>query len=557
MEKQPQKTFPDHIKDLLHPTPSGTAKLIAAWDGLSHETQIQVLSGLRNRSYPYYDLNKKIAERALNSKIPYIRYLAAKQLNLDDEEDELRKKIQEDPDPLVRYSTLETTFSISLGDDPEKFFELPQEARLAMVRCMTRGGREIAKLINYAIDNHLVKKGKVTELELFEILSDYLIKPEFKKAYEDSISFCYGEYLEEKEIEDLWNLTLNFPESIISYVLIDNLPGKGCGIPEKVLSGMAKHQLEQLLYRKDIPLDNIRKKIYFDENEKDLKLAASCWNFDFEYEEFGQILKKPEKEKVKILKGLIHANDLSLCFYDAIYDALWNSEMDLFGSAQEDAQFAKDSLNRRLDKLQGGHLDKQIRELRLYKLAKEFCPSEEKNDKNKDEENSYEYLPSNISIKLEFLDKEVVQGDSWATFTAFSKAWAEKSWGIKGLENYLPRLDELDEEYEDTYEDEDISEEEDLKNNFGESILELRENFDQKLSELISTLKYDGEDKDVALGKGLRDLGEFQRLFEEETSKQLVDLNTKILELANLQKRQKFWLFIIVALLVWIVLSIG
>ncbi len=40
MKINPNNPLPDYLKDLLIPTPSGIAKLIAAWHGLSTETQI-------------------------------------------------------------------------------------------------------------------------------------------------------------------------------------------------------------------------------------------------------------------------------------------------------------------------------------------------------------------------------------------------------------------------------------------------------------------------------------------------------------------------------------
>ena len=65
------------------------------------------------------------------------------------------------------------------------------------------------------------------------------------------------------------------------------------------------------------------------------------------------------------------------------------------------------------------------------------------------------YLPSG---ELEFLSKEIVEGDTWGTFMAFSSAW-ERNWHSKKLEKHLPRIieegdedelgDDLQEEAED------------------------------------------------------------------------------------------------------------
>ena len=40
-------TIATHLEPLIEPTPSGVAKLLAAWDGLSTESQMAVLAHLQ------------------------------------------------------------------------------------------------------------------------------------------------------------------------------------------------------------------------------------------------------------------------------------------------------------------------------------------------------------------------------------------------------------------------------------------------------------------------------------------------------------------------------
>ena len=54
MAKKTDSVIPAHLSDLLSPTPSGAEKLIAAWDGLGVETQIQLLATLRLPAYLGY-----------------------------------------------------------------------------------------------------------------------------------------------------------------------------------------------------------------------------------------------------------------------------------------------------------------------------------------------------------------------------------------------------------------------------------------------------------------------------------------------------------------------
>ncbi len=257
-----------HLQELLEPTPSGVAKLLAAWDGLTAESQIQLLIAKKKRPGPVY-LYCRVIEKALGSENAYARYLAAREsFNCcsDDgakPEEMLKKRIENDPEPLVRYALFETVLPFgSEFDDPEAFFDLPHEARLAKVRKLTYGGQKVAKLVSHAVE-HSLKDGKISEIELFEILADYLNKPEFKSRYTED-QLCYdgvGEFLAGKDIEALWELVPKVPENI-SHVLIEHLPesaGLSSGIPKHVLDGMNDLQLETLFYRSDISLKKLRK----------------------------------------------------------------------------------------------------------------------------------------------------------------------------------------------------------------------------------------------------------------------------------------------------------
>jgi len=176
--------LPDHLAPLLEPTPSSVAKLIAAWDGLNIESQVLLLTELDKVGLPDY-LNEKILVKALGSANAYVRYLAASRFTIDDtaEKKAIIHRIQEDPDPLVRYCVLESGWGSTsanavgrLGSilrdqralkDADAFFALPQEARLAKVTLMHEYGEDMAALISHAVD-HQLKEGKVSEIELFE-----------------------------------------------------------------------------------------------------------------------------------------------------------------------------------------------------------------------------------------------------------------------------------------------------------------------------------------------------------------------------------------------------
>lgn len=204
--------LPEYIAPLLQPTPTGAAKLVAAWDGLDTESQILILTELDKARLPAY-LNEKIRIKALDSANAYVRYLAARGLHFshDDSEERktIRQRIEEDPDPLVRYCLMESewNFFFLLPDlkASAAFFALPHEARLAKVRLVKNNGQAMAILIAYASD-HLLKEGKISEIEIFEILSDYLNNPSFREHYNPNRELSYdgfGEHLDGEDVKAL------------------------------------------------------------------------------------------------------------------------------------------------------------------------------------------------------------------------------------------------------------------------------------------------------------------------------------------------------------------
>jgi len=307
------ESLPEHLKPLLEPTPSGAAKLLAAWDGLTVETQINILAGLSKAQHPPY-LARKIRLKALESETAYIRYLAFQGGHFSDDagDIEVKTRIEADPDALVRYSTKENTdwtWSDRELENPEIFLALPHEVRLAKVRYLARFGEEIANIVTHALDNHL-KDGRVSEIELYEVLADYVLKPDFRQHLQGTKwrerYDGYGEYRAGKEIEALWRLVPKSPV-LLAHFLIQTLPpeaGLSSGIPKDVIESLTEQQLGTLLYRRDIDLHDLRKEL-FRTTGKDryrVKAAAISSHFSIDDTEFAEILSLPDPEKIKTLK---------------------------------------------------------------------------------------------------------------------------------------------------------------------------------------------------------------------------------------------------------------
>lgn len=547
MANESARSVPDHIAPLLQPTPSGAMKLLAAWDGLGTETQILVLEDLQKShfpptsfsswsDYPAY-LAEKVWKKALESPNSYVRYLAARKFYFRDDDDgekkAIKQRIQEDPDGMVRYVLFEKWL---WGDaylrDPKRFFDLPQEARLAAVRYLSGAGKTMATLIGYAAD-HLLPNGTVTEDELHEIVSDYVKKPAFQDYYLRDRNIYNGwlSYSLNQEVEALWRVTLKVP-FFVQGLLVENLPPPDIvnyDIPEDVLEQLADPALEILLWRSDVHLRDLREKIFFeaDETRDDLKYAACSHHFDLSREEFASILAKPEKERVRYLNGLVWAQDLSLCFLYAVHDVLL---------AADDTTYAWDAyktLRKKLPLLRGLEREEQIRELRLYLLAKQVVPWEKK-------EKGYP-LPD----ELAFLAESIVPGDTWGTFMAFCNSW----WGgvTYGCYRKLPGLGwrkkgkSLPEVDGTSYEMEELM----------DDILDDTDPIGARVAKVVSNLIPATASEDILLVKALFTNEKFVEAVNGFETR-INSFDKRLNELRGAQKRQMIISYVVIALLLGI-----
>ena len=78
----------------------------------------------------------------------------------DEEVKTLKERIEADPDDLVKYCLLESTWNFLDKDiqNPQTFFNLVHAARLAKVRRLKGGGDKVVSLITYAVENLLEQK---------------------------------------------------------------------------------------------------------------------------------------------------------------------------------------------------------------------------------------------------------------------------------------------------------------------------------------------------------------------------------------------------------------
>jgi len=431
--------LPDHLKELMQPTPSGVEKLLTAWDGLNVETQLLILAEVDSNvnQTPDY-ITKKIRVKALESSNPFVRYKAARKIFFStwketDDDKLLIEKIENDTNTLVRYSLREDSGSFIFDEvleNADAFFSLPHEERLALVRELEDNGEKIASLISAVIDDDLLRD-KVSDVELYEILADYLLNPKFKEHYYSREMGWdgYGEYIKGKDISSLWELTAKLPESI-SHILINNLP-EGSGLQSNAVEGVVNKlsygELSNLLSRNDISLKKFRKEIFWkDEVEKEVWYNRHLWgeacssNFTLSDEDFTKIINLPDKEKNERFEALsLWAGDLDIEIYMAIKLFLPDDIDDISFNWER----LEKAMEYRIKKVQSDDYAIEIlSRIRLLSLANESARWK-----------SLEDTPTSVG----FLYDKAIKNNLWQTYLNFREAWRRKHLSI----NTLPSAD--------------------------------------------------------------------------------------------------------------------
>ncbi|MFZ0256418.1 MAG: hypothetical protein WAN46_12380 [Gammaproteobacteria bacterium] len=551
--------FLSGLGEFLRPTPSAVVKLLAAWDALQTETHVFVLAQLCSVDLPAH-LAKRICLKALDSPNAYVRYLAGAKLysKLEEAADKtiIKAKIEADPEPLVHYCLLESAHQNEGYDDrledAEKFFALPQEARLAMVRNLAGAGKQIAGIIGHGLRSRVA-----SDVELLEILCDY-VNNSYSQTRCSQIDWrdpsSHADWEIGQDLEALWRLVPMLPNAA-SKLLIKQLPeraGFSFEIPHEVLDSFTDEQAIWLLERPDIEVKALRKAIALgrEGRDKPVRISAMKHNFDLSYQEFSALifdakqvrtseanltpLDLANKEKIHTLQELASgAEHLSPVLYQALRDLLLETPLTIRG-APHAAGLARQRLHRWLEDHHEQPYEQQRRELRLYRLAKEAVPW------NRHRKG---YKPAG---ELSFLGDKVEEGDTWATFRAFSEAWKDS--GSARLDKYLPRLHEIGE----------ISIATDDEESGTVRLVEATQQIEGRFNEILDILRQSHDQKDND-SKRVTELEKTLRALQDEavaSRKALEPLNARLGRMEKLD-RIRVALFIVLALLTVVLLSIN
>lgn len=447
--KDKNNDLPEYLEEFLHSTRSSFDKLLAAWDGLSVETQIKLLTKLEEkkdserRKTPNNEyLYKKVFLKALDSPNSYVRYLAVRNLYpiVEYDEEEVKKlgiKIDKDKSSLVRSAKFERRYDrlYFLDKLPKDFIQLSHDEKLARARGSHIDGTYFAEILQAAAEDGKFEDGNA-QIELIELLVEYLNNDNNNATYylkESNYIDGYLDYKLGQELENLWNVIPKLPE-FAGQILVRSLPPKSSGLgidPFKgIIYDLTDDQLNDLLMREDIPLIKFRKEVFWrDEIKKDKDTfgitqfwgQAAFHHFSLDEEEFSKILNKPIKEQKKRFQEIAQSNTLDLYQYLIIISMLKKFNKENKEDSYNDfyIDFAEEALKKRLDNISFDK-EQQLIKLRLYNQAVE---SRKWGNMSQDELTSIEEL---------LIDKRV-KNDTWKTFLAFVDAFKESEFTLEDL----------------------------------------------------------------------------------------------------------------------------
>jgi len=333
------------LQEHLESTSSGAEKLLAIWEDLSMDAQLQSLNQIRHSSmnghFRSYDaLTRKIQLKALSSNYVLVRYQVAAQLYYhhpeSDDELAVNDLIDKDPSDLVRYAPLEGLGSRGLN--PSTFFSIPRLERCARFRYHPTSstysdGYDTVEFITTLIENGLINNPE-REDEVNYMMSEYVLSfhSTFKSDFNQEPAYDgWSECEKGKTLEQLWNVVPKLPE-YSAYLLITTLPERvgflkspSCDALKGIAEKLSDDQIQILLERDDIHLEDVRKEVFWGtkiDNEYHSRLweAACCNHFSINNEDFERLLELPIDEKIERLQVIFRfARDVSLEYLFAIY----------------------------------------------------------------------------------------------------------------------------------------------------------------------------------------------------------------------------------------------
>lgn len=395
-----KSSLPKYLEELVQPTPLSVEKLIAAWDGLSFETKLMILSEYIP-NYPV-DCKLRICLLVIKSNNIYLRFLAHEigknvlDINLPKETSELFTKLktigESDESNLISGKDV---VIYGFKCTPDEFFNLSDTERIHNISRVKGNGEQVAEFINYYYKNQL-RFPRITENHILDILRQYFggkIFNEYRSnemSYDGLTQFSKGE-----DILALWNLVPVVSENI-AYILIQNLPAESGfkNFTKDLIPRLPEKYLIWFLSNKNNYASDFRKSIFAsDVYSKSVKEAAISCNFSLMDYEFREIVKYEPKKRFEVIQNLVFAGDLSVCIKKAMIDLL-RLEKDVDYTL---LAYCEQDINRKLRNLSPEHQLYHLNIIRIYEIAKRILPWNQKDAREINFEGEFDFL--NINTK--------------------------------------------------------------------------------------------------------------------------------------------------------------
>ena len=311
MKAEPQ--LDAYLQELTQHRISSKLKLIAAWDGLSIETQIKILSTLNH-------IPDEIKSKGLHSPNDYVRYLIADQFypyNETEEDKQILKTISDDKNIIVKFTHFPSQkvhvrekskegHEISVLK-PENFFAMSHEEQILYFSglCII-DGEEISEIIEWGFNNQIDHK------HIANLIEETVYNFNQDKLNEEDHYFDDGfrASLYSKNLEALWRLAIKLGNTDPANYLVWSLPTTGGlfddEIFEDIIQLLPKKLAIDLLKRHDFYCLDLRKKISASKEviyDDEIKAAAISY---FKAPKISSVVKQGKREAVQsfVLIGL-------------------------------------------------------------------------------------------------------------------------------------------------------------------------------------------------------------------------------------------------------------
>ena len=402
---------PMYLEPFLDGSPLAVERIKLAWPALSMSDRVTLIATLladssqEKRALRYAHHQHQILDLALSDEGGYIRYAAAKYISPPSKREADKgtaiygaakarfERVQADSASLVRLASEEVGLfkGILTGelDDPISFWKRPQPERLVLVSGVVFSGEKIANLLRWGT-KEMLPSGPVPPEEMVDVLLQYTSGRSLtERVAEREITTRFdghGAYDLGKNIEALWKVIPELPASL-SCILIKCLPEKAGlfrEVPAEIIASFNKNQLEELLYRKDFSASGLRRKLYKESTDDDIKCAAlvnqSCVLIDSDISELiYSATEQAESAKNKI-KGLVmlagYSGGATLAQLEAIRVLIRSAPSELCADLSA-LQWCEGKQTARAKKLSPTRLMEEIFEMRVFSLANNIAPISE------------------------------------------------------------------------------------------------------------------------------------------------------------------------------------